>query len=107
MIDQPNLKVRMGKSKATKKETIVQERIQCEGHGTEENLHIQRFKGYHKAIMCYPCRDRMNVEIQQIIDQVSRIGIDVDETLILTETDEGVEISKIKTIFADQVDLEH
>ena len=67
---------------------------------------MQRFKGYHKAIMCYQCRNTMNIQIQQIIDQVSRIGVDEDKTLLLTETDEGVEISKLKTMFAHQVDLE-
>ena len=104
---QPNLKIRMGKSKATKKETLQQERFQCEGCGTEDNLHIQRFKGYHKAVMCYTCRDTMNFEIEQIISQVSRVGVADDETLVLTETDEGVEISKVKTKFADLLDLEH
>ena len=49
----------------------------------------------------------MNVEIEQIIQQVSRVGVADDETLVLTETDEGVEISKVKTKFADQLDLEH
>ena len=78
--------------KTSKKETILKERFYCEGYGCEENLHIQSFKVYHKAIMCYPCRVRMNIEIQQIIDQVCRIGVDEDETLLLTETDEGVEI---------------
>ena len=85
--------------KTSKKETILKERFYCKGYGCEENLHIQRFKGYHKAIMCYPCHDRMNIEIQQII------GVDEDETLLLT--DEGVEISNVKTMFADQVDSEH
>ena len=37
----------------TKKQTIVEERFKCENCGTEENLHIQRFKGYYKAITCY------------------------------------------------------
>ena len=56
--------------------------------------------------MCYPCRDRMNIEIQQIIDQVKHIGVGDDKMLLLTETNEGVEISKINTMFADQLDLE-
>ena len=43
----------------------------------------------------------MNIEIQQIIDKVKRIGVDDDETMLLTETNEDVEISKIKTMFSD------
>ena len=59
--------------------------------------------------MCYncKCRAQMNIEIQQIIEQVKQIGIDEDETLVLTEIDMGVEISKIQTKFAYQLDLEH
>ena len=56
--------------------------------------------------MCYPCRDTMNVEIQQIIEQLKEIGVAEDETLVLTERDDGVEISKIKTTYVDQLDLE-
>ena len=106
-IHQPNLKVRMSKLKTSKKETIPQERVKCEGCGSKENLHVQRFKGYHRVIMCYRCHDKMNTEIQHMIAQVKDIGVDEDETLVLTETDEGVEIFKIQTIFADQLDLEH
>ena len=90
-----------------KKETIPQEMCNCKGRGTKENLHVQRFKGYHKTIMCYSCRDQMSTEIQQIIEQVKQIGVDEDKTLVLTETDMGVEISKVQTKFADQLDLEH
>ena len=85
----------MSKPKTSKKETIVQER------------HVQRFKGYHKTIMCIKCHDQMNNEIQQIIEQVKEIGVDEDETLVLTETGTGVEISKVQTKFADRLDLEH
>ena len=56
--------------------------------------------------MCYPCRDTMNMEIQQIIEQVIRFGVDEDETLVLTERDNGVEVSKVKTSCVDQLDLE-
>ena len=56
--------------------------------------------------MCYLCRDQMNSEIQQIIEQVKQISVDEHEMLIFTETDLGAEISKIKTIFADQLALE-
>ena len=97
----------MGKSKTIATEVVMQERVKCEGCGTEENLHIQRFKGYHKAIMCYACRDDMNAEIKKIIKQVKQVGIDDDETIILTETDNGVEISKIKTKCADAFASNH
>ena len=99
-VHQPNLKVKMGKSKVTKKQPDLEKGVQCEGCGTVDNLHVQRFKGYHKAIMCYACRDEMNMEIERIIKQVKDVGVAEDETLILTETDEGVEISKIKTEYA-------
>ena len=89
----------MGKSKVTKQQKKDFEKG-CEGCGTVDNLHVQRFKGYHKAIMCYACRDEMNMEIERIIKQVKDVGVAEDETLILTETDEGVEISKIKTEYA-------
>ena len=93
--------------KTTKKEkTNVQERMQCEACGGEQNLHIQRFKGYHKAIMCYSCRDTMNMEIQRIIEQVIRFGVDDDETVVLTELDDGVEVSKVKTSCVDELELE-
>ena len=103
----PNLKVKMGKSKAMRKPMDLEKVVQCEGCGTIENLHIQRFKGYHRAIMCYTCRDEMNVQIEQIVQQVCQVGVAEDETLVLTETDEGVEISKVKTKFADLLDLEN
>ena len=43
VIQRPNLKVCLSKSKTTKKETNVQERFQCKACNTSENLHIQRF----------------------------------------------------------------
>ena len=64
VINKPNLKVRMTNPNITKKDPIPCERVQCEGCGSKENLHVQRFKGYHRAIMCYRCRDKMNTEIQ-------------------------------------------
>ena len=79
----------MCKPKTSKIETIPQERFECQGCETKENLHVQRFKGYHKGIMCYLCRDKMNTEIQQIIEQVKQISVNEDETLVLTQTDYG------------------
>ena len=58
----------MCKPKTTKKGTIMQERLNCVGCGSKEHSHSQRFNSYHKASMCYSCRDRMNIEIQQIIE---------------------------------------
>jgi hypothetical protein len=46
----------------------------------------------------------MNAEIQRIIDQVIRFGVDEDETIVLTELDDGVEVSKVKTSCVDQLD---
>ena len=48
----------------------------------------------------------MNTEIQQTIDQLKQIGVDEYETLVLTETNDGVQISNVKTTFASQLDLE-
>ena len=56
--------------------------------------------------MCYSCRDAMNMEIQRIIEQVIRFGVDDDETVVLTELDNGVEVSKVKTSCVDQLELE-
>ena len=106
MIQLPNLKIRMGKPKTTRKETVTQELFRCENCHTKEDLHIQRIKGHHRCIMCYSCRDAMNAEIQQIIEQVIRFGVDDDETVVLTELDDGVEVSKVKSMYADQLDLE-
>ena len=106
VIQLPNLKIRMAKPKTTKKETVTQELFRCENCHTKEDLHIQRIKGHHKCVMCYSCRDTMNMEIQQIIDQVIRFGVDEDETIVLTELDNGVEVSKVKTSCVDQLELE-
>ena len=106
MIQLPNLKIRMGKPKTTRKATTVPQKMECERCHGSDDLHIQRIKGHHKCIMCYSCRDAMNTEIQQIIDQVIRFGVDEDETIVLTELDNGVEVSKVKTSCVDQLELE-
>ena len=45
----------------------------------------------------------MNIQIQEIMEQVKKNGVDEDKTLVLTETDEGVQISKVKKN-SDQLD---
>ena len=105
VIQLPNLKIRMAKPKTTRKETVPQ-KMECERCHGSDDLHIQRIKGHHRCVMCYSCRDAMNAEIQQIIEQVIRFGVDEDETIVLTELDDGVEVSKVKTSCVDQLDLQ-
>ena len=105
MIQLPNLKIRMGKPKTTRKETVPQ-KMECERCHGSDDLHIQRIKGHHRCIMCYSCRDTMNMEIQRIIEQVIQFHVNDDKTVVLTELDDGVEVSKVKTSCVDQLELE-